>query len=664
MSDQKPTLRDLVAELKHRRVFQVAATYAAVGFVLVQAAAYVFEALLFPDWAHRLLVVLVLLGFPVALVLAWAFEVTPEGVRTTFGPAEDEAEPDEEAAHPRARRTVVAGVVGVVALTTAAAGWGAWTLWLSPGAADGGGGEVAGAAGPAAGREGGAPSRARTTGSSERPALAPTRIAVLYFDDHSPGGELGHIASGFTEALIHELAQVEGLDVVSRNGVKPFRQPEVPLDSVARVLGAGSLVEGSVDREGGDLLVTVQLVDGTTATHIASRRVRGQTEAPLDLRDTLVEEVTTLLRRELGEEVRLREARTRTRSTEAWELYHLAQEWKEDADSMRADGETATARRLYLQSDSLLSRAEKLDPSWPDPAVSRGWIALSRARLGEPGVSETLREGLREGIAHANRALRLSPGDPAALELRGTLRYFLARTSVAGAADTLEAAERDLRAAVEDDANRARAWARLSYLLQDRGRFTEARWAARRSRKADAFLGNDRDYLYLAAHLALELEELEEARSLTRKGLEQFPREPAFLSQRLLYLASTGDTPEEAEEAWRTVREFESLTRTEKWQNGHLRVAAVLARAGMADSARAVLRGVEMAPPPTPLSWYYAAYVHLQLGEEERALHLLSRYVEALPSRRAYLAHDWWWRPLREDPRFRAIVEAEEPRAP
>lgn len=83
MPDSPSRLGPFLRELKRRKVFRVAAVYAVVAFVLVEAASYVFPALLFPDWALRLLVVLALFGFPIALVLAWAFEVTPEGVRLT-----------------------------------------------------------------------------------------------------------------------------------------------------------------------------------------------------------------------------------------------------------------------------------------------------------------------------------------------------------------------------------------------------------------------------------------------------------------------------------------------------------------------------------------------------------------------------------------------------
>lgn len=130
--------------------------------------------------------------------------------------------------------------------------------------------------------------------------LHPTRLAVLCFDDFTQGGELGYLANGITETLIHELAQIEASDVVSRNGVKPYRDPTVPLDSLARTLRAGSIVEGSV--EGGEdrMIVTLQLIAGETAAHLMSERIEGRREDVLALRESKVEIAARSLGKALG----------------------------------------------------------------------------------------------------------------------------------------------------------------------------------------------------------------------------------------------------------------------------------------------------------------------------------------------------------------------------
>ena len=117
------------------------------------------------------------------------------------------------------------------------------------------------------------------------PPMDPTKIAVLYFDDLSLDQDLAYLADGLTEALIHALGEIEPLRVISRNGVKPYRDLLIPIDSLARILGVGSLVEGSVERSGDQLVATVQLVDGTTQTQFFSERIVGGGDDLLALRE-------------------------------------------------------------------------------------------------------------------------------------------------------------------------------------------------------------------------------------------------------------------------------------------------------------------------------------------------------------------------------------------
>ena len=98
--------------------------------------------------------------------------------------------------------------------------------------------------------------------------LPPTSVAVLYFEDVSAAGELGYVADGITEALIEQLDEVASLDVVSRNGVLPFREGGLRPDSIARILSVGTLVEGAVDQRGDELRITTRLVDGFSGADI------------------------------------------------------------------------------------------------------------------------------------------------------------------------------------------------------------------------------------------------------------------------------------------------------------------------------------------------------------------------------------------------------------
>jgi predicted Zn-dependent protease len=96
------------------------------------------------------------------------------------------------------------------------------------------------------------------------------------------------------------------------------------------------------------------------------------------------------------------------------------------------------------------------------------------------------------------------------------------------------------------------------------------------------------------------------------------------------------------------------------WRLGRLQVAAVLALAGLPDSAMAVVEDVRSAGEGGAYLQYYEANVRVRLGQYDEALNLLQRYLEAMPHRRAYIARDWWWEPLHSDPRFQSLVAAEE----
>lgn len=624
-------IRGLVADLRRRRVLRAGAVYVVAAWIAVQVGAITFSALYFPDWALTVLVVVAVVGFPVTLAAAWAFDLTPEGIRRTEAAGGPDSPP---AASPAVRATLF----GLVLLVSAGGGWLAWTVWLQPAAT------------------GSSPDEAAATGAL--PALDPSRLAVLYFDNPAGGPEMDAVARGLTEDLTHALSQVGALDVVSRNAVKPYRDGSVPLDSVARDLRVGTLVEGSVERTGDELVVTAQLVDASSGTHMASERVRRAGKDLFRVREAIVEQVVWSLRRRLGQRIERETTRRATDSEEAWKALHAGLEAVENGQEAKLAGATETARRLLRRADSLFARAEEEDPDWIDPPVRRAWASLRRAQLGGVSIRQWDPDALREGLAHAGRALEKRPGEPAALEIRGILRYRLSQLSTApGAPELRSAAERDLTDAVASEPSRARAWAVLADLHRTRARFEEAREAARRSREADPYLYNDSRWLFLSAHLALELEELETARDLVRRGRNLYPGEGAFAALELLVGAGHEGPRIDPDSAWALLREVAGEDAGRRWPPGLVLVASTLARSGLEDSARAVASRARSAGRSPPTLHYYGANLHLLLGEPERAVAGLSRYLEERPDERPYVAHDWWWKSLRPDSAFRALVE-------
>jgi TolB-like protein len=215
--------------------------------------------------------------------------------------------------------------------------------------------------------------------------LDPRRIAVLSFDDRS-GGRLAYLADGLTAALIERLAGVQSLDVVSLNGVEEIAQ-DLPVDSAARVLRAGTVVQGSIDPVRGDSVrVTVRLIEGVSGVDFKHATFAGSVSDPLKLRDELAERAADFLRARLGEETRLQARRTDTRSGSAWGLVQQAERVTRDAERLAGEDSPSAADARFLRADSMLAEAERLDARWIEPVVLRGSIAYRRARLEEDRV--------------------------------------------------------------------------------------------------------------------------------------------------------------------------------------------------------------------------------------------------------------------------------------
>src|SRR5437667_117724 len=372
----------------------------------------------------------------------------------------------------------------------------------------------------------------RGSATSASGALDPRRVAVLYFGDLSPDSSLRYLADGLTEALIDKLSQVRTLHVISRNGVLPFRHSDLPRDSIARAVGAGTLVEGSVDPVRDRVRVTVRLVDGSSGADLLRR---ASFEEPVGnlllIRDTLATEVARVLREQLGEEVRLREERAGTSSTEAWSL----------------------------------------------------------AQQSEPGRK------------HAD--VLVQPND-----LRG------------------------------------------------------AALAARRAYEEDAYLGNAPDILYRLFFTSYDLDQQRQAQRWCEEGDRRFPRDFRFLECQL-YMMTRLEQPD-VPRAWRLLAGIDSLVPAPRRGVIHLReqmmVAATIARAGLKDSAHAVIERSRGTPELDPEQDLVAmeAFVRTLLGEQDEAIRLLQRYVAANPEHSFRVGGDifWWWWDLQKHPGFQALA--------
>jgi serine/threonine-protein kinase len=498
--------------------------------------------------------------------------------------------------------------------------------------------------------------------------LRDNRIAVLYFDDASGSDSLGYLANGLTEGLIRELSRVQTLDVVSAGGVAPYRGTTVSRDSIARALGAGALVTGSVERVGGKIRVTVRLVDGESGADLQ----RAAPELPagdvMAVQDTLAQEVARLIRASLGQEIALRQQRRRASNVRAWTLVQQAARRREAAESAAVAGNSAAVPREFGAADSLLAEAEKLDPAWPEPTIARAAVAYRRSRLaGDDQVAAA--KWIEAGMGHVGRALKADPQDPDALELRGNLRYWRWLMSLAPdpaeARALLASAREDLESAVKASPSQAGAWASLSHLYYQVGNLVDVKLAAQRAYEEDAYLSNADVVLSRLFYVSYDLGQFTDAVHWCEEGRRRFPGDYKFVECQLYLLTSRAREPD-VQLAWKladsTTRLAPEQDRAFQRLNTQMMVAATLARANLPDSARSVARRARGSSEldPTRDLVYAEAFVYTLLGDTTAAVEALKTYLVANPEKRAGLASDpsWWFRPLENSPRFRDLVGA------
>jgi serine/threonine-protein kinase len=481
------------------------------------------------------------------------------------------------------------------------------------------------------------------------------RIAVLYFDDLSADRSLRYMADAITDELINELSGVRAFRVISRDAVRPYRDRDVPFDTLVARLHATTLVDGSVQRSGNRVRVRAQLIDANSLTYVDSLSVtRSGGETELWERELAVE-LAAALRRQMGREARLRAARSGGGSREASDLVFRAQRERENAKTLFEQPRSEDVRAAFEaleRADSLLILAEAADSAWVRPVLDRGWVAHDRAQR-EAGAARV--PTVRTGLALAEEALRRAPDDPGGLELRGSLRWLLASELQAAPEEPeqMRVLEADLRRALDQDSTRAAAWARLAFVLWFRGSTAEAELAARRALLEDTYLVDALDVLYELFFSSLLLGDFERAGQWCERGRLTFPRHWRFVHCRLLLLRHDTSHAPDPDLAWGLVDELERLDPARRavaeGRPYHpiarrMIAAAVSARAGRHDIARAELaRAKRLTAGDSVLRvdlLYDQAYLRLLAGDRAGAANLLDAYGRARPLARGSISRD------------------------
>jgi TolB-like protein len=326
----------LISELRRRNVFRVGIAYLVVAWLLLQVVDVVAPMLELPDWALKFVLLLLVIGFPVALLLAWAFELTPEGIRR-----EGEAPPGAG----RGRGFDVIVFVGLIV----ALGWFGWSRMAD----DGVGSTDVLTAAPAGGDESAQSGPVDDQGTS---------IAVLPFVNMSPDPDQEYFSDGISEELLNVLSRVPGLRVASRTSAFAFKGENRNLMEIGEILEVDHILEGSVRKSGSRVRITAQLIDTANDRHLWSDTYDRELTDIFAIQDEISSAIVSSLSDTLGvgaaETVSVA---TVTDNMDAYDLY---------LQSQALDAVLSVENR-WRQLE-LLERAVAVDPQF-----SRGWSALA-----------------------------------------------------------------------------------------------------------------------------------------------------------------------------------------------------------------------------------------------------------------------------------------------
>src|SRR5882672_3398229 len=362
-TDKAVAITGFFEEVRRRKVYRVAAAYIIAAGGIIQLASAAFPAWELPNWALRLVIVLLLMGFPIALILAWAYDITAQGVRATPTPAVPGAH--------RRRNIITLVLTGVI--ISAAAGF-----FLLP----------------------------RVSAHK-----IDKSIAVLPFQSLSDEKENAYFADGIQDDILTNLSKIGDLKVISRMSVMSYRGDAVRnAREIGKALGVATLLEGSVRRMGNRVRVNVQLINADNDEHIWAEDYDRDLTDVFAIQTDLAQKITSALQAKLSPSEKARIDRRPTQNPDAYLLFVQAHDYATRPDMFR---DTA------LKAEQLFEHATKLDPNF-----AAAFAGLSMVESWMYHSWDPLPPRREKARAAANEALRLQPDLPEAHLALGFSYYY------------------------------------------------------------------------------------------------------------------------------------------------------------------------------------------------------------------------------------------------
>ena len=455
--------RTLFAELKRRNVYKVAVAYAVVGWVIAQIATQIFPFLEIPNWFVRLVIVLIAIGFPIALVIAWAFEATPEGIKRTE--VADAMPVSAAIGHKKHAWIYVVVIAAAISVTLFFLG--------------------------------------RYTAGNKSVASAPNElttksIAVLPFDNLSRDPDNAYFAEGVQDEILTRLAKVADLKVISRTSTQRFKSAPSDLRDIAKQLGVMHIVEGSVQKANDQVRVNVQLINAMSDAHLWADTYDRKLTDIFSVESEIAKTIADTLQAKLSGSEKQMMAAPPTSNTEAYELYHKGRSlWEK-----RSGDNIPKAIAYYEQA---IER---------DPNYALAYAGLAKAYILLPFYAGANR--LDAGSKAKDAALKALQLDPNLAEAHAALGKVLFFREI-----DLAGAMREYKRAIELNPNDATAhhWFGNDSLAA-LGRFDEAIAEGKRAIELDPLstvINVDLGETFYYAH------RYDEAERQMRKGLEIDP---------------------------------------------------------------------------------------------------------------------------------------------
>src|SRR5438477_4395954 len=349
-------------ELRRRKVYRVAAAYIIAAGFIIQIGSAVFPAWELPNWTFRLVVVLLLIGFPIALILAWAYDVTPQGIRAT---------PTISAPGAHRRRNLIM-LIATGVVVSAAAGF-----FLLPRVS------------------------ARKIDKS---------IAVLPFQNLSDEKENAYFADGMQDDILTNLSKIGDLKVISRTSVMSYRDGARNAREIGKSLGVGTLLEGSVRRSGNRVRVNVQLINANNDEHIWAEDYDRELTDVFAIQTDLAQKIASALQAKLSLNEKARLDRRPTKDSDAYLLYVQAHDYANRPDMLPDTS---------LKAEQLFEQATKLDPNF-----ALAFAGLSMVESWLYHSSDPVPARREKARTAANEALRLQPDLPEGHLALGISYYY------------------------------------------------------------------------------------------------------------------------------------------------------------------------------------------------------------------------------------------------